>query len=275
MLFLVATPIGNLSDISFRAVETLRNSDLILCEDTRHSALLLNHFEIKRPLRSYHKFNESRLKEEIISLLKEGKTISLISDAGTPCINDPGYHLVKAAIDENINVTAIPGASSVLMAAILSGFDPSRFQFLGFLPKKPSELKKVIDEAAHYPGLSIALESCHRVKATLSVIEKIAHQTNLAFLRELTKKFEQIQRGTATKILETLGPHAVKGECVLVFEGGKKEFVSSDLSIDEHIQYLMEAFSLSKKDAIKLAAEQRGLNKRELYRKVTLSKDDE
>ena len=171
MLFLVATPIGNLADISFRAIEVLTSCDLILCEDTRHSIKLLNHYQIKKPLLSYHKFNEVASIDKIISKLKDSANIALISDAGTPLIADPGYKLVEKCIEEGIAITAIPGACSTIDALLLSGLNVERFQFAGFLPRQQKELKKLLQEFASYPGTTINYESPERILKTVETLK--------------------------------------------------------------------------------------------------------
>lgn len=262
MLYLVSTPIGNLSDITFRAIETLKNSDFILCEDTRHSLKLLQHYAIKKPLRSYHKYNEKEKLEEFIELLKEGKTVSLISDAGTPLISDPGDLLVKACIAHSIPVIAIPGPCALIHALVCSGFASQPFQFVGFLPKKEKELTDLLHNLTAYPGVSIAYESPERMGKTLQILLKIAPKVPICISRELTKKFESHLRGTP----ETLCSHPIKGECVLLIEGTEAKADFSHLTLEEHVKQVQEAYELSKSEAIKTVAALRNIKKRDLYR---------
>lgn len=266
MLYLVSTPIGNLSDISFRAIETLKNSDLILCEDTRHSLKLLSHYEIQKPLRSYHKFNEKEKAEEIIQLLKEGKIISLISDAGTPLISDPGNILVQGCIEANIEVTAIPGPCALIHALVCSGLPFERFQFVGFLPKKDKELRQALNELAEYAGVSIAYESPERIEKTIQTLIAINPEILICISRELTKKFEDHLRGTATAIAAKLKETPLRGECVLLISGQPAKADFSGLTLEEHVESVQKTYLATKTEAIKIVAGLRNLNKRELYR---------
>ncbi len=210
MLYLVASPIGNLGDLSFRAVEILGSVDAILCEDTRHSLKLLNHYKIKKPLHSYHKFNEAKKEQIILDLLSEGKELALLSDAGTPGISDPGQRLVAACQKQGLPVTLIPGPCALIQALVLSGFSTEPFQFLGFLPRRSGRLQRTLEEMLAYQGTSIAYESPHRLHKTLALLDKINPNCQIAVARELTKKFEEIRWGTPKEIGE------VKGECVLL-----------------------------------------------------------
>lgn len=268
MLILVATPIGNLGDISFRAIEALKSADLILCEDTRHSQKLLNHYQIKRPLKSYHKFNEQKKTTELIELLKEGKTICLISDAGTPLISDPGHTLVQACIQEEIPLTAIPGACALIQALICSGLNSERFQFIGFLPKKEKELQKTLEEISAYPGVTICYESPHRISNTLKLLERIDPAIPTCLARELTKKFEHFLRGTASQLNAEVETNPPKGECVLLIHGKKTEVDYSSLSLESHVEQIQKTHQISKRDAIKIVADLRGQNKSALYRSL-------
>lgn len=270
MLYLVATPIGNLSDISYRAVETLKFCDLILCEDTRHSATLLHHYSIHRPLKSYHKFNEASRLDEIVADLKAGKNIALISDAGTPGIADPGALLVKRCIEQDIAVTAVPGACAAIHALSCSGLSTERFQFYGFLPRKEGEIKRALHEILAYSGTTICYESAKRLQDLLALIDKIEPSRRLMIARELTKKFEEIVRGSARELLEQLAAHEVKGEIVLLFDGAPQERQSDweQLSAAEHVAKLQESYSITKQEAIKLAAQLREVPKRQLYKEL-------
>ncbi|MBX7067739.1 MAG: 16S rRNA (cytidine(1402)-2'-O)-methyltransferase [Parachlamydiales bacterium] len=264
MLFIVSTPIGNLSDISERALETLRSVDAILCEDTRHSLRLLDHYGIRKKLISYHKFKEKEALDEILGLLSEGKNLALISDAGTPCINDPGQILVNACLEKGIAVSAIPGPCSVVQALVMSGFDTSRFQFVGFLPKNP---EKMIRELSGFPGTSAAFESPERLCDTLAMIDG---EREIAVVREMTKTFEECKRGKAKDVLAYYRQHPPKGEIVLLIREGK---MPDDISSEELVSLLMEYLGMGMKEAIKQAAKMKGIGKREVYKKMHQEND--
>lgn len=276
MLFLVATPIGNLSDISLRAIETLKSCDYILCEDTRHSGILLHHYEIRKPLKSFHKFNEASKAETILDDLRAGKQICLISDAGTPGISDPGADIVKLCIEHGLAVTAIPGPCAAIQALSCSGLPTDRFQFWGFLAKKENDLKKELHAILSYPGSTICYESPHRLLSVLELIQSIESERQLVVARELTKKFEEIIRGTASEILKRWESGAVKGEIVLLFspaaQAGHQDW--SAWTPEEHVQWIQENYSLGLKEAIKLAAELRGVPKRQIYQQIHGLKSD-
>lgn len=259
MLYLVATPIGNLSDITYRAVETLKSVDYILCEDTRHSAVLLKHYGIEKPLKSFHKFSEKKLEEMVLSDLKDGKSIALISDAGTPGISDPGQQLIQQCRSHNLPFTSLPGPSAPIVALSLSGFDMDRFQFLGFLSKKVSERKSSLIDAFFYPGVSIFFESPQRIHQTLNEIAKLGPDHEVAVVREITKLYEECLKGKAKDLLSC----DIRGEVVLIIEGHAK--VNFRLSPVQHVEQLQEQFGLSKQEAIKLAADLRGTSKKEIY----------
>lgn len=268
MLFLVATPIGNLNDITLRALDTLKSCDLILCEDTRTSIKLLNHYQIKKPLLAYHKFNETSQIKQIIEKLQSGLKICLISDAGTPLISDPGYKLVEQCIKENIEITSIPGPCAAIDALLLSGLDTQKFQFVGFLPKKVSELKSALQDYTVYPGTTICYESPERLLKTLELLKTLNPGISTAVARELTKIFEEVLRGTAQELCECARNKPLKGECVLMIQGKERKEDFSHLSIQEHIALVEETYSLTRKEAIKLVAEQRQLPKRAIYKQT-------
>lgn len=268
MLYLVATPIGNLSDLSFRAVETLKSCDYILCEDTRHSQHLLHHYQIHRPLKSYHKFNESKELEAIVSDLQKGMHIALISDAGTPLLCDPGYQLVKKCREEKIEVTAIGGPCSPILALSLSGFDPLPFQFVGFLPKKQKELTQLLSQIFLYEGTTIAFETPHRIVETLSIAHSIDPKRNFCIARELTKLHEECIKGTAQEILEHFQNHPPRGELVFLIERSYQQEDWSHLSLKEHVASVQEQWNLSLNDAIKTVAQIRKLPKRFVYQEI-------
>jgi 16S rRNA (cytidine1402-2'-O)-methyltransferase len=221
MLYLVATPIGNLGDITLRALEVLKSVDLIACEDTRHSGNLLRHFEIAKPLVSYHEHNEARRTAELIEELAAGKNIAIVTDAGLPGISDPGHRLLRACVERELPYTIIPGASSVLTALIGSGFDAEKFYFGGFLPVKSGGRERDLLAAANRPETSIFLESPHRLLKTLEVCAAHFPERELCVARELTKQFEEFRRGRAADLLAHYSAKAVRGEIVFLIRGTK------------------------------------------------------
>ena len=265
MLYLIATPIGNLADITYRAVETLQSCDYILCEDTRHSLALLRHYQIHKPLNSLHKFNESKKQQAIIEDLLRGQTIGLISDAGTPAISDPGSWLIQRCLEEKIRVVPIPGASALITALSCSGLNTERFQFCGFLPKKASELKKCLQELLAYPGTTVCYESPHRLLNTLKQIDQLASKRLLAVARELTKQFEEVQRGTAHELMSHWQGKEVKGEIVLLISGQEEEVDWQELSLEEHVAQMVTEYKLDRSEAILMVAKLRGIKKRDVY----------
>lgn len=262
MLYFIATPIGNLSDISLRALETLKSVDLIACEDTRHSLKLLSHFEIKKPLIAYHKFNEKKQAETLIEELKNGKNIAVISDAGTPVISDPGNVLTKMLCEEGIEYTVIPGATAFVSALILSGLDASRFTFIGFLPEKTKDRENLLKQYKNNSETLIFYSAPHDVNNDLKTLYSVLGDRQVALVKEITKMHETTYRFTLSnaKIEEP------KGEFVIVVDGAKEtanEFNS--LTEKEHIDLYLSR-GLSKKEAIKKVAEERGVSKNSLYK---------
>ncbi|MDN3506774.1 MAG: 16S rRNA (cytidine(1402)-2'-O)-methyltransferase [Simkaniaceae bacterium] len=260
MLYLVATPIGNLKDISLRAIEVLKSVDLILCEDTRVSGTLCKEYGIEASLRSFHKFSESKLEESVIGDLGAGKNIALISDAGTPGINDPGQRLVERCHKEGIEVTSIPGPSAPILALTLSGLSLEKFQFVGFLPKKAGERKGVLIDAFFYKGVTVCFESPNRIQTTLQEIAVWGAEQEIAVCREMTKKYEEVLRGKASDLLGK----EMRGEIVLIIQGGKD--IPHPLGAKEHVEKLQAEYDLSKQEALKLAATLRGESKKDIYR---------
>jgi 16S rRNA (cytidine1402-2'-O)-methyltransferase len=219
MLYLVATPIGNLGDISQRALETLRSADLIASEDTRHTGLLLKRFEIERPQMSFHEHNERQASERIISLLREGRNVAVVSDAGTPGISDPGFVLVRRAIEEGLNVTMIPGPAAFVMALVLSGLPSHSFTFRGFPPRKPGARRRFIELDKESPHTLIFYESPFRVAALIEDALAVLSDRRAALANDLTKMFERVDHGTLSALLPLVKDKALKGEYVLVVEG--------------------------------------------------------
>lgn len=268
MLYLVSTPIGNLGDFTFRAVEVLRKCDYILCEDTRHSRVLLAHYEITTPLKSFHQFCESRNQEKIIEDLQSGKTIALISDAGTPLISDPGESLVASCQKLKISVSTVPGPSAVITALTLSGFSTSLFQFLGFLPKSQQALHDTLNRALLYEGTTVCYEAPHRILNTLETLKKLSPLGVCCVARELTKRHEECLIKNPEDLIAHFHQSPPRGEMVLLLPPSPYKKSLPSLSIKKLVEWLSEEFSLSTKEAIKLAAEISDLSKREVYKSV-------
>lgn len=267
VLYLIATPIGNLADITFRAIEILKICDYILCEDTRHSSILLSHYEIRKPLKSYHKFNESFRAESAIEDLKAGMVIGLISDAGTPGISDPGSDLVRLCIEHALPVSVIPGPCAAIHALTCSGLPTDRFQFWGFLEKRENDLRRDLQTIFSYHGTTICYESPHRLLHTLKTINELQPERPLTVGRELTKKFEEFVRGTAEVLLEYWKKTPVKGEIVLLIAPPPKEqqLDWSEWPPEEHVRWFESTYNVTSKEAIKYVAELRGVPKRHIY----------
>lgn len=271
-LYLVPTPIGNLKDITLRALEVLESVDIVAAEDTRQSIKLLNHFNIKKTLISYHQHNEQGKSEDLIERLKEGKNIALVSDAGTPGISDPGSVIVLKCIEEGIDFEVLTGATAVTTALVYSGMDTTKFIFRGFLPRENKDRKAVIDELKDRKETLIFYEAPHRLKETLGFLKDNLGNRKIAICRELTKLHEEILRFTLEEALMYYEEKNIKGEFVLVVEGKSEEDILmeerskwEDLSIEDHIKsYINEGFS--KKDAIKKVAKDRSLSKSEVYK---------
>lgn len=271
-LYLVPTPIGNLKDITIRALEILKECDIIAAEDTRQTLKLLNHFEIKKPLISYHKFNENSKGNEIIELLSEGKNIALVSDAGTPGISDPGSVIVEKCIEKNIKFEVLPGATAITTALVYSGLDTTKFLFRGFLPRENKEKRIITDELLNSQETLIFYEAPHRLLDTLSYLMDVFGNRKIAVCRELTKLYEEIFRGDLSSAVQYFIKNKPRGEFVLVLEGKKIEDIKEEkkqewinLSIEAHIlKYIKDG--ISKKEAIKLVAKDRELPKSDVYK---------
>ncbi|MEJ6581474.1 MAG: 16S rRNA (cytidine(1402)-2'-O)-methyltransferase [Akkermansiaceae bacterium] len=216
MVTFVPTPIGNLGDITLRAIEALKEADLIACEDTRHSLKLLNHLEIARPLISLHDHNEQQRIPELISRAREGKNIAIISDAGTPCLSDPGHRFLKACRDEGVEFTVLPGPSAITTALVASGFPPHPFSFHGFLHVKKGKRGKQLQAALDSGETTLFFESPHRLPSTLEILSELAPEGRICVARELSKKFETLHHGTSTEVREYFSERKVKGEIVLL-----------------------------------------------------------
>lgn len=271
-LYIVPTPIGNLKDITLRALEVLKEADLIAAEDTRQSLKLLNHFNIKKSLISYHKFNENIKSKNIINQLKEGKNIALVSDAGTPGISDPGSVIVKKCIEEHIEFEVLTGATAVTTALVYSGFDTTKFLFRGFLPRENKDRKPIIEDLKDRQETLIFYEAPHRLVKTLEFLYENLGNRQISLCRELTKLHEEIIRLTLKETLEYYKENQPRGEYVLVVEGKSLEEIKAEkddawknLTIEEHIiKYINEG--LNKKDAVKKVAKDRKIPKSEIYK---------
>ena len=264
-LYLVATPIGNLQDASTRMLETLEKVDYIAAEDTRNTGRLLDYFDISTKLISFHDHNSRARIPEIIALLKEGYDLAQVSDAGLPCISDPGHDLVKVAIAENIIVVSVPGPSAGISALIASGLAPQPHIFFGFLPRKKGQQNDFFESKKAYPETQIFYESPHRVKSTLENMLDVYGDRQVVLVRELTKIYEEYQRGLISELLEAIGDEPLKGECLLIVDGASEE--KADKSEEEllaEIDFLIETGS-QKSKAIKEVARKYGLNKSDLY----------
>lgn len=270
-LYLVATPIGNLEDITLRALRLLKEVDIIAAEDTRQTIKLLNHFEIKNTLVSYHEHNKVEKGEYLVKQLLEGKNIAIVSDAGSPGISDPGEDLVKLAINNGVGVTMVPGPVAAVTGLVLSGLSTGRFVFEGFLPMNKRARKERILALKNEIRTTILYEAPHKLYYTLQDLYGILGDRKIALARELTKKFEQIIRCTLVEAIEKYSNEPPKGEFVLILEGADEKAVLEEekkkwdnMSIKEHVELYINQ-GVDKKDAIKKAAEDRGMSKRDVY----------
>ncbi|WJP97754.1 16S rRNA (cytidine(1402)-2'-O)-methyltransferase [Macrococcus bovicus] len=275
-LYLVGTPIGNLEDITFRAVRILKEVDIIACEDTRVTGRLTSHYDIATPLKSYHEHNKDKMTEQLVELLVAGKTVALVSDAGLPLISDPGYELVIAVREAGIRVETVPGPNAALTALMTSGLSSYSFLFSGFLPRKDSEKMARLETLMNEPHSIILYESPYRVKDTLAAIEKIDKNRRVALGRELTKKFEQVVTLPVNALLQELEVSIpAKGEFVIVIDGqyetDEADMWWHQLSINEHVEYYMKK-DLSSKEAIKQVSLDRNIKKREVYESYHIDK---
>ena len=261
-LYLITTPIGNMDDITDRAIKTMEEVDILLAEDTRVTKLLLNHFGIKNKLIANHKFNEENNVEQIISYLKKGMNVGLVSDRGTPIISDPGYEAAKKIIEEGFNVISIPGVTALIPALTSSGLIPQPFLFYGFLNSKDSKQKKELETLKNEKSTIIFYEAPHRITNTLNNILEVFGDRDCSISREITKKFEEIYRGKISEVLPLL--ENAKGEMVIVVAGNNNVNTFSNLTIVEHVNlYIKEGKSVM--DSIKLVAKERKLTKNEVY----------
>lgn len=271
-LYLVATPIGNLEDMTVRALRILKEVDIIAAEDTRNTKKLCNYFDIQTKLVSYHEHNQESGGYKILSYLEDGKSVALVSDAGMPCISDPGEDIVKRAIAEGFTVVPIPGANAALSALIASGIAPQPFQFYGFLSRSKKERQAELELLSQNRETLIFYEAPHRLKECLKSIQKnFGGERRIVLAREITKKFEEFLRGTIEEAVEWADANEVRGEFCLVIEGNAEPDVVETsnwwetLSIEEHVEEIMEREQLSSKEAIKKVSEERKMSKRDVY----------
>ena len=267
-IYLVATPLGNLEDITLRALRTLREADLVACEDTRRTARLLRHFEIDRPLLSCHEHNEAKRAVQLVERALHGESIALVSDAGTPAISDPGNRVVRAALDAGVAVVPVPGPNAAVTALSASGLPTRTFRFLGFLPSKKAHRREAI-RAIQTAQSTVALqESPHRVLGTLKEMQDLLGDRTVVIAREMTKIHEEFLRGTAGSIHRELAARpAIKGEFVILVGPRENDPVATDLALPERVDELV-AEGLGRMAAIKLAARERGISKREAYARL-------
>lgn len=266
-----ATPIGNLEDISFRVLKTLKEADLIAAEDTRHTIKLLNHFEIKTPMTSYHEFNKIDKAAYLVEQMKTGVNIALVTDAGTPGISDPGEELVRQCCQAGIQVTSLPGPSACITALTLSGLSTRRFCFEAFLPADKKEKQRILEELKEETRTIILYEAPHRLVKTLSELKEALGDRRLTLCRELTKKYEEAWHTTVEEALERYEKEEPRGECVMVIEGksfqrkqAEKRETWETMSIEEHVTYY-ESQGMERKEAMRRAAKDRGISKRDVY----------
>lgn len=281
ILYLCATPIGNLEDITLRVIRTLKEVDLIAAEDTRHSIKLLNHFEIKTSMTSYHEYNKVEKAKYLVEQLREGLNIAIITDAGTPGISDPGEELVRQAYEAGIEVTSLPGACAAITALTLSGLSTRRFVFEAFLPTDKKVRRRVIEEMENDTRTIIIYEAPHRLYKTLMELYEVLGDRTISITRELTKKFETILQTTLSEAVVTFEVQKPKGEYVLVLEGKSAEELESEkrrswdtYTIDEHMSFYQEQ-GIDKKEAMKSVARDRGVSKRDIYQKLIQEESEE
>lgn len=273
-LYLCATPIGNLEDITYRVVRTLNEVDLIGAEDTRNSIKLLNHFDIKTPMTSYHEFNKYDKAKQLVEMMKEGKNIAIITDAGTPGISDPGEEVVRQCFEAGIQVTSLPGPAACITALTMSGQKTRRFCFEAFLSKDKKEKVAVLEELKNETRTIIIYEAPHRLARTLKELRETLGNRQLTLCRELTKKYEEADKTTIDRAIEKYNEKEPRGEYVLVIEGKSQEEIQEEnkqkwesMTIEEHMEYYISQGN-DKKSAMKLVAKDRGVSKRDIYNQL-------
>jgi 16S rRNA (cytidine1402-2'-O)-methyltransferase len=272
-LYIIATPIGNLEDMTYRAVRILGEVDLIAAEDTRHSLKLLNHFGISKPLTSYFDHNQQIKGERILNALRQGKSVALISDAGTPCVSDPGYQLVRDAVAENIPVVPVPGACAAVAALAASGLPTDSFTFAGFPPSRQGKRRTFLSGMNSLPGTLVLYEAPHRLLETLSDIREVLGERQVIVARELTKMFEEFIRGSASEVIAAVSQGIVRGEVVVLIAPGEAAPGESE-PLAEVLRRLMADGSLSIKDIAKQAAVISGVSRSDAYAEALRLKND-
>jgi 16S rRNA (cytidine1402-2'-O)-methyltransferase len=267
-LYVVATPIGNLEDISYRAVRILKEADLIACEDTRHTAKLLHHYGIDKPTVSYHEHNEVARAEELVAKLEQGLNITQVSDAGMPGISDPGYRVIKLAIERGVPVVPIPGASALVAALAASGLPTDSFQFLGFLPAKSGQRRTILEMLRNAEHTTIVYEAPHRIVETMEdIVELLGAERPVVLARELTKLHEEFIRGGAAEVLRRVQEHVMKGEMTLLIgKGAGQQTAGKDIA--QRLDEIMREQNLDEKAALKIVAKEQGLSKSDAYREL-------
>lgn len=267
-LYMVGVPIGNLDDITLRAIKTLQKVEVIYCEDTRVTKKLLNHFDIHKPLRSYHTFNENEITKDVLEFIRKGQNVAIVSDAGMPIISDPGFLAVREAIKMDIDVVVVPGPLAFITALVGSGIASNRIVFTGFLNSGDHKRKKELKKLKDIEETLILYESPHRIKETLMMLDELMPNRHICLARELTKPYEEYLHGTPHEILEVIDE--IKGEIVLVIEGATRKEMKEDLiasTIEKHMQYYLEQ-GLDEKNAMKMVAKDRGVSKSQIYQQV-------
>ncbi|WP_208587360.1 16S rRNA (cytidine(1402)-2'-O)-methyltransferase [Gracilibacillus suaedae] len=267
-LYVVPTPIGNLEDITIRALRILEEVDAVLAEDTRNSGKLLHHFELKKKMISYHEHNKMARQGQILEMLSNGQNLALVSDAGMPGISDPGYEVVQAAIKADLPVVVLPGANAALSALVGSGLPTDHFYFYGFLPRKKKDREQALQLLQSIDTTFILYESPHRIEETIKVLGESLGVRQVAIARELTKRYEEFIRGTLPEIAEWIADKSIKGECCIVVEGIKDHPQTNwwtDLTLKEHVEKVIELEGCASKEAIKTVAKDRNVTKREVY----------
>ncbi len=274
-LYLVSTPIGNLEDITLRALRVLKEVDLVACEDTRRTRRLLDHFGISKPTISYHEHNEQKRADELVERLLGGESIALVTDAGTPGISDPAYRIVAAAIERGVAVVPVPGATAMIAALVASGLPTDSFLFAGFLPSRKQARRAKLEELKSERATLILYEAPHRIRETLVDAQEILGDRQMALARELTKLHEQFIRGNVSDLIAHFESHEPRGEMALVIAGSRDDNLSlvEDISISQQVERLMRDEGMSRNDAIKQAARSRGLSKREAYQLLLEEKE--
>ena len=272
-LYIVATPIGNLEDITYRAVRILKEADLIACEDTRQTRKLLDHYGIDKPTVSYHEHNEAGRAQELVAKLEQGQTIAQVSDAGMPGISDPGYRVVKLAIERGIPVVPIPGASAVISALAASGLPTDDFEFKGFLPAKSGQRRTALEQMRNAQHTIIVYEAPHRIREAIEdIVHTLGSDRPVVIARELTKMHEEFIRGTAGEVLQQIAERELKGEITLLIGKAEGKPTSSESDLRTRLQEIMREQKLDEKAAMKILAKERGLGKSELYRELQRGK---